>query len=66
MTLGGMVEHLAYVEDSWFSQWLHGREPEPPWAPTSSIRSGRTPLPGPAAWLRRRWPAGPSCPRRSR
>ena len=27
MTLGGMVKHLAYVEDSWFSQWLHGREP---------------------------------------
>jgi uncharacterized damage-inducible protein DinB len=31
MTLGGMVKHLAAVEDSWFSQWLHGRDPEPPW-----------------------------------
>ncbi|HEX6405298.1 MAG TPA: DinB family protein [Pseudonocardiaceae bacterium] len=31
MTLGGLVKHLAYVEDSWFSQWLHGRDPQPPW-----------------------------------
>ncbi len=31
MTLGGMLKHLALVEDWWFSQWLHGRDPEPPW-----------------------------------
>jgi uncharacterized damage-inducible protein DinB len=31
MTLGGLLKHLAYVEDLWFSKWLHGREPEPPW-----------------------------------
>jgi uncharacterized damage-inducible protein DinB len=31
MTLGGILKHLAYVEDSWFSRWLHGRDPEPPW-----------------------------------
>ena len=31
MTLGGLLKHLAYVEDSWFSRWLHGRDPEPPW-----------------------------------
>ena len=31
MTLGGLVKHLACVEDSWFSQWLHGRDPQPPW-----------------------------------
>ena len=31
MTLGGLLKHLAYVEDLWCSQWLHGREPEPPW-----------------------------------
>jgi uncharacterized damage-inducible protein DinB len=31
MTVGGLVKHLAYVEDTWFSQWLHGRDPEPPW-----------------------------------
>ena len=31
MTLGGMLKHLAYVEDLWFSQRLLGREPEPPW-----------------------------------
>jgi uncharacterized damage-inducible protein DinB len=31
MTLGGMLKHLAYVEDQWFSRSLHGREPQPPW-----------------------------------
>jgi pimeloyl-ACP methyl ester carboxylesterase/uncharacterized damage-inducible protein DinB len=31
MTLGGMLKHLAYVEDNWFSRMLHGREPHPPW-----------------------------------
>jgi uncharacterized damage-inducible protein DinB len=31
MTLGGMLKHLANVEDWWFSQFLHGSEPEPPW-----------------------------------
>lgn len=31
MTLGGLLKHLAYVEDHWFSRSLHGRDPEPPW-----------------------------------
>ena len=31
MTLGGMLKHLAYVEDLWFSRSLHGRDPAPPW-----------------------------------
>jgi uncharacterized damage-inducible protein DinB len=31
MTLGGMLKHLAYVEDSWFSRSLHGRDRQPPW-----------------------------------
>ena len=31
MTLGGMLKHLAYVEEWWFSEWLHGREAQPPW-----------------------------------
>jgi uncharacterized damage-inducible protein DinB len=31
MTLGGLLKHLARVEDIWFSQRLHGRAPEPPW-----------------------------------
>jgi len=31
MTLGGMMKHLALVEDSWFSQWLRGREPASAW-----------------------------------
>ena len=30
MTLGGMLKHLAGVEDYWFSQWLHGNRPQPP------------------------------------
>jgi pimeloyl-ACP methyl ester carboxylesterase/uncharacterized damage-inducible protein DinB len=31
MTLGGMLKHMAYVEDLWFSRRLHGRDPHPPW-----------------------------------
>jgi uncharacterized damage-inducible protein DinB len=31
MTLGGMLKHLALVEDSWFSERLAGRPPERPW-----------------------------------
>lgn len=31
MTLGGLVKHLVYVEDLWFSRFLHGRDPAPPW-----------------------------------
>ncbi|WP_128376267.1 DinB family protein [Streptomyces cavernae] len=31
MTLGGMLKHLAYVEDSWLSEVLHGRAAQPPW-----------------------------------
>jgi Protein of unknown function (DUF664) len=31
MTLGGMLKHLAYVEDDWFGRWLHGRDRDRPW-----------------------------------
>ena len=31
MTLGGLLKHMAWVEDHWFSKWLRGREPSPPW-----------------------------------
>jgi uncharacterized damage-inducible protein DinB len=31
MTLGGMMKHLALVEDGWFLRSLHGRELGPPW-----------------------------------
>ncbi len=31
MTLGGMVKHLAYVEDDWFHRWLHARGKSAPW-----------------------------------
>jgi len=30
MTLGGMLKHLAYVEDYWFSQRLYGNDRRPP------------------------------------
>ena len=31
MTLGGILKHLAYVEDSWFSVFLHGRDRHASW-----------------------------------
>jgi len=31
MTLGGMLKHLAYVEDMWFSRFLYEEDAEPPW-----------------------------------
>jgi uncharacterized damage-inducible protein DinB len=31
MNLGGMLKHLTYVEDHWFSRMLHGRDSHPPW-----------------------------------
>ncbi len=31
MTVGGMLKHLAYVEDHWFSRMLHGQDAAPPW-----------------------------------
>jgi len=31
MTLGGMMKHLALVEDGWFSRSLFGRDYSPPW-----------------------------------
>ncbi|MFJ7215289.1 DinB family protein [Amycolatopsis sp. NPDC098790] len=31
LTLGGLLKHLAYVEDYWFSCVLFDREPAPPW-----------------------------------
>ncbi|WP_199712206.1 DinB family protein [Kocuria tytonis] len=31
MMLGGMLKHLAYVEDHWFCHVLSGREPCSPW-----------------------------------
>ncbi len=32
MTLGGMLKHLAYVEDWWFNQILAGNPEPEPWA----------------------------------
>ncbi|KMM44371.1 mini-circle protein [Cellulomonas sp. A375-1] len=32
MTLGGLLHHLAYVEDIWCSVVLHGNPPAEPWA----------------------------------
>jgi uncharacterized damage-inducible protein DinB len=31
MTLGGLLKHMAYVEDLWFSQRLIGLDRQPPW-----------------------------------
>jgi len=31
ITLGGLLKYLAYVEDYWFSQRLHGHDRRPPW-----------------------------------
>jgi uncharacterized damage-inducible protein DinB len=31
ITLGGLLKHMAYVEDDWFSRWVHGRDRQPPW-----------------------------------
>lgn len=31
LTLGGMLKHLAFVEDYWFSYHLRAHEPAPPW-----------------------------------
>ena len=31
MTLGGMLKHLANVEDYWCSRWLHGNNAQSPW-----------------------------------
>jgi uncharacterized damage-inducible protein DinB len=31
MTLGGMIKHLALVEDAWLSERLMDRAPTPPW-----------------------------------
>jgi uncharacterized damage-inducible protein DinB len=31
ITLGGLLKHLANVEDLWCSRRLHGRDPAPPW-----------------------------------
>ncbi|KAB8193993.1 DUF664 domain-containing protein [Nonomuraea phyllanthi] len=31
MTLGGMLKHLAFVEEYWFSRSLHGRDWPAPW-----------------------------------
>jgi uncharacterized damage-inducible protein DinB len=31
LSLGGLLKHMAYVEDSWFSRRLHGNRPAVPW-----------------------------------
>ncbi len=32
ITLGGLLKHMANVEDYWFAQFLHGRDRQPAWA----------------------------------
>ena len=31
VTLGGLLKHMAWSEDHWFSHWLHGRDRQPLW-----------------------------------
>lgn len=31
MTLGGLLKHMAWVEDHWFSRSLHNNGAQPPW-----------------------------------
>jgi uncharacterized damage-inducible protein DinB len=31
MTLGGILKHMAVVEDGWFSRSLYDHDPQPPW-----------------------------------
>jgi len=40
MTLGGIVKHMAWVEDHWFSYRLHARPRSPRWltAKATSVR----------------------------
>ncbi|NYF97879.1 DinB family protein [Janibacter cremeus] len=32
MTLGGLIKHMAYVEDAWFGRWLWDEQDGEPWA----------------------------------
>ena len=32
LTLGGLLKHLAYVEDEWSAHWLAGGDRQPPWS----------------------------------
>jgi uncharacterized damage-inducible protein DinB len=32
MTLGGLLKHMALVEDHWFTNWLDGQDLGPPWS----------------------------------
>src|SRR6266508_1419978 len=49
MTLGGLLKHLAYVEDLWCSRWLHGRDRRP-----RGTRGAGTPAPAGTG----NWPPG--------
>ncbi len=37
MTLGGLLKHMAMVEDGWFSRSLHGRDRPSPWAGVDQV-----------------------------
>lgn len=59
MTLGGMLKHLAIVEDWWFSQWVGGNPPSEAWEdeesdPDWDFRTARNET---GAQLRARWRA---------
>ncbi|MBJ2120103.1 DinB family protein [Arthrobacter sp. MSA 4-2] len=31
LTLGGLLKHMSFVEDHWFTYTLHGQDRQPPW-----------------------------------
>jgi len=40
LTLGGLMKHMAYVEDEWLSRWLPGTERVEPWASVDWASAG--------------------------
>lgn len=40
MTLGGLLKHMARAEDHWFSVYLTGATPGPPWNAAESEGNG--------------------------
>lgn len=55
MTLGGLLKHLAAVEDSHFNEWLLGEPPPDPWATVDADWPWKTASDDSPDALRRMW-----------
>ncbi|MFC4061715.1 DinB family protein [Planomonospora corallina] len=59
MTLGGLLKHMAYVEEHWFSRSLHGLDWRAPWDTVDWKNDPdwewRTAAEDPPEWLRGFW-----------